>query len=194
MNDDLEKIPGISNPKTNVLTHNRFNNCMVLIFTDLNEAHFYKIPYRNSPHQEIQILMSFDYLHLLRPNEHSENYHIRKPNDGNFLFENEDKKYIYVGVKLFKFETNDEIVKFSLEHGFNDVKFPFAHGKENIYFMLHQKYIPLQQFENLIVKNEYQYLYKKDDEIKGGIITDENGDIVENGNDFLICKIIHSKQ
>ena len=39
------------------------------------------------------------------------------------------------------FETNDEIVKYPSEHGFNDVKFPFAHGKENIYFMLHQKFI-----------------------------------------------------
>ena len=49
------------------------------------------------------------------------------------------------GEKLFSFEANDEFVKNSSEHGFNDVKFPFAHGKENIYFMLHQNYIPLQQ-------------------------------------------------
>ena len=64
-----------------------------------------------------------------------------------------------MGEKLFSFETNDEIVKYSSEHGFNDVKFPFAHGKENIYLMLHQKYIPLQEYENSTIKNEYQYLY-----------------------------------
>ena len=53
-----------------------------------------------------------------------------------------------MGEKLFSFETNDEIVKNSSEHGFNEVKFSFAHGKENIYFMLYQKYIPLQEYEN----------------------------------------------
>ena len=39
--------------------------------------------------------MSFDYMHLFRPNEYNEHYHIRKPNDENFLFKNEDKKKIF---------------------------------------------------------------------------------------------------
>ena len=139
MNEDLEKTPGLNNPETYVLTHNRFNTYMVLIFTDLKKDQIYKMPNRNSSDREIEILMGFDYLHLFRPNEHCEDYHIRKPNDENFLFETEDKKYIHAGDKLFSFETNDKIVKYFSEHGFNDVKFPFAHGKENIYFMLHQK-------------------------------------------------------
>ena len=137
--------------------------------------------------------MSFDYLHLFRPNEHSEDYHIRKPIDENFLFKIEDKKYIHVGEKVFTFETKDIIVKYASEHGFNDVKFPFAHGEENIYLMLHQKYIPIQEYENLTVKNEYQYLYKKDGELKGDKITVENESVVEYGNDFLNCKIIHEQ-
>ena len=200
MNDKLEKIildlktPGLSKPEIHVLTHNRFNTYMVLLFTDLNKAQIYKIPYRDSPHHELEILMSFDYLHLFRPNEHREDYHIRKPNDENFLFKIEDKKYIHVGDKLFSFETNDEIVKYSSEHGFNDVKFPFAHGKENIYFMLYQKYIPLQEYKNSTVKNEYQYLYKKDGELKWDNISVENEGVVEYGKDFINCKIIHSKQ
>ena len=177
-----------------MLTDNTFNKYMVLIFSDSNKAQIYKMPYRNSPHQDIEILMSFDYLTLFRQTEHSEDYHIRKPNDENFLFKIGDKKYVHVGKNLFSFETNDEIVKFSSEHGFNDVKFPFAHGKENIYFMLHQKYIPLQEYENLALKNEYQYLYKKDEELKGDKITVENEGVVEYGNNFLNCKIIHSKQ
>ena len=138
--------------------------------------------------------MSFDYLHLFRPEEHSEDYHIRKPNDENFLFKIEDKKYIHVGEKLFSFKTNDEIVKYSSEHSFNDFKFPFAHGKENIYFMLHQKFIPLQEYEKWTVKNEYQHLYKRDEELKSDKNTVENDGLVEYGNDFLKCKIIHSKQ
>ena len=194
MNGQLEetvlniKTPGLNNPETYVLTHNRFNTYMVLIFSDLNKAQIYKMPYRNSPHQEIDILMSFNYLNLFKPNEHSEDYHTRKPNNENFLFEIGDKKYIYVGEKVISFETNHKIVKYSSELGFNDIKFPFAYGEENIYFMLHQKYIPLQEYENSTVKDMYQYLYKKDGELKGGNIS------VEYGNDFINCKIIHSKQ
>ena len=83
--------------------------------------------------------MSFGYLNVLRPNEHTEDYHIRKPNHENILFKIGDKKYIHVGKNLFSFETNNENVKYSSEQGFNDINFPFAHGKENIYLMLHQK-------------------------------------------------------
>ena len=130
MIDNLEKTPGLNNPETYVLTHNRFNTYIVLIFTDLKKAQIYKMPYRNSPHQEIEIFMGFDYQHVIGPDENNK--------DGNFLFEIGDKKYIHVGEKLFSFETNDDIVDYFSEHGFNDVKFPFAHGKENIYFMLLQ--------------------------------------------------------
>ena len=181
------KTPGLNNPECYMLTDNRFNTYMVLIFSDLNKAQIYKMPYRNSPHQEIEILMSFNYLYLFKPNEHTEDYHTRKPNNENFLFEIEDKKYIYVGEKVIRFETNDKIIKYS-ELGFNDIKFPFAHSEENIYFMLHQKYIPLQEYENSTMKVVYQYLYKKDGELKGNNIS------VEYGNDFINCKIIHSKQ
>ena len=91
MNDDFN-TPGLNNPETYVLTHNRFNTYIVLIFTDLKKAQIYKMPYRDSPHHEIEILMSFDYLHLFRPNEHKEDYHIRKTNNANFLLKIEDKK------------------------------------------------------------------------------------------------------
>ena len=58
------------------------------------------MPYRDSSNDEIETVMSFNYLNLLKPIEHTENYHIRKPNDENFLFEIGDKKYIYVGEKI----------------------------------------------------------------------------------------------
>ena len=44
------------------------------------------MPYRDSPHHEIEKVMSFNYLNVFKPNEETEDYHIRKPNDGNFLF------------------------------------------------------------------------------------------------------------
>ena len=90
------------------------------------------------------------------------------------------KKYVHVGENLFSFETNDEIVDYFSEHGNNDVKYSFAYGKENIYFMAHHKFIPIQENKNSTMKNEYQFLYKK---------VDENDGIVEYGNDFINCDI-----
>ena len=60
--------------------------------------------------------------------------------------------------------------------------------------MLHQKCIPIQEYENSTMKNDYDYLYKKNDELKGDNITDGNEGIVEYGNDFMNCKIVFSKQ
>ena len=185
MNDNFEKAVGLNNPETYVLTHNRFNTYMVLTFSDLKKAQIYKIPYRNSSYQEIELVLSFDYLHVFGPKENIK--------DGNFLFEIGDKNYVLVGDKLYSFETNDEIVDYFTEHGNNDVKYSYAVGKENIYFMLHQKYIPIQEYENSTIKNEYQYLYKKDMKLKGDNITIENEGFVEYGNNFLNCKIVHSK-
>ena len=149
---------------------------MVLLFIDLNKAQIYKMPYGDSPRHENAILMSFDYLNVL------------KPNDENFLFKIEDKNYIYGGEKVITFETKDKIVKYKSENGFNDTKYPYAYGEEDICFMLHQKHIPIQEYEKSTEKSEYKYLYRKDD------ISVENEAIVEYGNDFINCKIIHSKQ
>ena len=40
------KTPGLNNPKTYVLTHNRFKTHLVLIFFGLNKTQIYKNPYR----------------------------------------------------------------------------------------------------------------------------------------------------
>ena len=86
------KTAELNNPKTNVLTHNRFDTCLVLFFSDLNKAQIDKMPYRDDPHHEIELLMSFVYLKLFKPIEQTEDYHIRKPNDEIFLSEIKDKK------------------------------------------------------------------------------------------------------
>ena len=99
MNDKI-KIPGLSNSESYVLKHARFNTYMVLLFTDLNKAQIYKKPYRDSPHREIEILMSSDYLNEFRANEHTEDYHIRNQNIEKFLFKIEDKK-IFMWEKIY---------------------------------------------------------------------------------------------
>ena len=109
---------------------------MVLFFIDINQTQIYKIPYRDSSHDEIEKIMSFNYVNLFKPNEHTKDYHLWKPNYENFLFEIRDKKYIYAGEKVITFETNDIIVKQSLDIGFNNINFPNAYVEENFYFML----------------------------------------------------------
>ena len=44
-----------------------------------------------SSHVKIEIVMSFDYLNVFKPNEYEEDYHNRKPNGEIFPFEIEDK-------------------------------------------------------------------------------------------------------
>ena len=78
------KTPGLNNLETYVLTDKRFIIYMVLIFTDIKKVQIYKMLYRDSPHPEIEIFMSFDYLHVFGLDENNK-YE-------NFLFENEDKK------------------------------------------------------------------------------------------------------
>ena len=116
---------------------------------------------RNNPHHDIEIFMSFRYLILLKPNEHTEDYQKRGPNDKNFLFEIEDRKYDFVEEKLFGFEATDKIVEYSSNGGLNDAKYTYAHGIENIYFMLYRKYLPFEEYKNSTQKDEYVYLHKK---------------------------------
>ena len=121
--------------------------------------------FRKSPNHELEIVIRFHYSNFFKPNEHREDYHIRKQNDINFRFKIEDRKYIFVGENSVSFETNDELVKFSSELGFNDIKLPFACSEENIYITFHRKYITFE-YKNSTQKNEYEYLHKKDDEYK----------------------------
>ena len=59
--------------------------------------------------------------------------------------------------------------------------------------MLRQKFVPIQECESSTLKNEYEYLYKKDGELKGDKIRGEDEGIVEYGIDFITCKVILDK-
>ena len=122
----LDETPEMNNPETYVLTHNRFNTYLILIFSDLNRAQIFKMPYNDSSHNRIEMVMSFNYSCLFKPNGHKEDYHTRKPNNENPVFEIEDKIYVYVGEKVITFETHDTTLNYSSELGFKDIKYPFA--------------------------------------------------------------------
>ena len=52
--------------------------------------------------------------------------------------------------------------------------------------MLHRNYIPIEENKNSTQKDEHEFLYKKDAEIKGENFNDvDNKRIIEYGNDFL---------
>ena len=169
-----DKTPVLNNLETYVLTHNRYKTYLVLFFSDLNKAQIYKMPYRDNPHHEIESFVSCNFLNLYNTNENK-----------NFPFEIEDKDNIYVGEKAIKFQTDDKLVKYFSKEGFNDLHFGCGYGDENIYFMLDQKYIQaIEEYKNATQKDEYEYLYTKDGDNKG---------IVEYGNDFIYCIIIHER-
>ena len=167
---------------------------MVSIFTDLKKAQIYKMPYRNSPHPEIEMVTKFDYQHLFKPFDLDKKTHGGIVNDEKFLLKIDYKKYIFLGEKVYNFETIDDIDEYFSETGNNDSKYPFALSKENIYYMAHQKYIASEEFENSKMFDKNQYLYKKDSELKSYNDIEDEEDIVEYGNDFLFCKSTESKQ
>ena len=92
-------------------------------------------------------------MNVVKLNEHTEDYLIRRPSDANFLFEVEDKQYIYVGDKFFSLETSDTMLNYSSELGFNDNKNPFAYDEQDIYFMLLQKSFTILEYKKSTEKN-----------------------------------------
>ena len=116
---------------------------------------------------------------MFTPNEHTEKYSYRGQNDKNFLFEIEDRKYVYVGEKIFSFLTTDKIVEYSSNHGLNVVKYSYAHGIENMKFRLCRKFIPFEGYRTSTQKDDYVYLHKKDNEMKNDKLIIKNEGIVE---------------
>ena len=66
MDDKMEetvhdnKTLRLNKPETYVLTDKQFKTYMVSVFSDFDKTQTYKMPYRDSPHREIEKLMSFN--------------------------------------------------------------------------------------------------------------------------------------
>jgi hypothetical protein len=65
------------------------------------------------------------------------------------LLQISDKRYIHVGDCVFSFEPveDDTIVKYYSPVGNNDVPYPYAVGKKNVYFMWDKTYYPVELFD-----------------------------------------------
>ena len=57
--------------------------------------------------------------------------------------------------------------------------------------MLHRKYISIQEYKNSTQKDQYEYLYKKYDELKGDNFDVYKKGIFIYGNYFINCKTFH---
>lgn len=86
--------------------------------------------------------------------------------DGNsILLKIKKDKYVYIGSEIYEFSTTEDINEYISPVGNNDVPYPVAIGKENIYFMLDRVYVPIKKFNTdnvslkTIKKEAYMYFY-----------------------------------
>ena len=150
----------MNNPETYLLSYIGFIDYLVLIFVKKKKAQIYTFPNRVDEFDTIRLIIEFKYKRLFRPNTHLERYYILPHKDEKFLFKIADKEYLHVSEKIFTFKTDNNIVKYGSKYGYNDIKYPFAYDKTNIYYMLEQKYEPINKYKESSYKNEYEYLYR----------------------------------
>lgn len=72
-------------------------------------------------------------------------------------------KYIYIGEKVYAFEIDDEMDTYFSLIGNGDVPYPVLLGKENVYFMLDNTYVPRSEFKIKMTpkmwEDAYAYYY-----------------------------------
>jgi len=83
--------------------------------------------------------------------------------DGNsILLKLKNGKYVYIGMYIYEFKLakNDEILKYYSPVGNNDVPYPVAIGKKNVYLLIEDVYIPLDRFgDDSDLIDAYHYFY-----------------------------------
>lgn len=65
---------------------------------------------------------------------------------GNALLLKVKTGYVFIGHEIYSFKTKEEIKKFYSPVGNNDVPYPLAIGKENVYFLLEKRCVPKKDF------------------------------------------------
>ncbi len=79
---------------------------------------------------------------------------------GNSILLKVKNKYIYIGDEIYEFKTKDEIIEYYSPIGNNDVPYPIAFGKENIYFMPEHFFLPKKYckgFKDIDIVSAYSY-------------------------------------
>ncbi|ARF11257.1 hypothetical protein Klosneuvirus_1_114 [Klosneuvirus KNV1] len=87
---------------------------------------------------------------------------IREDHGNTILVQISKHKYITIqghDKTIRSFETNDEILDYVSPIGNNDVPYPVAFGEENVYFMLDEVYIPINELKKEISIRNAEQLY-----------------------------------
>jgi hypothetical protein len=81
--------------------------------------------------------------------------------DGNtILLQIEKNKYVFIEGIIYEFTTTDQIINYFSLVGNNEVPYPIALGKENVYFMKDDgMYIPRKYFPEKMIESEFENAY-----------------------------------
>lgn len=87
-------------------------------------------------------------------------------NGNTILVKISKNKYVYISDTVEEITTKDEIVEFVSPVGNNDVPYPIALGKDNIYYLLENKKVDLKLVPEDMLKNKkwydsYELIYNK---------------------------------
>ena len=92
--------------------------------------------------------------------------------DGNtILLLLNDNNYVYISNEIYKIKINDKIEKYYSFIGNNDVPYPMAIGKKNIYFFGYPEgYLPINEFPKIKSTKDLQELFDKGIELSPFLI------------------------
>ena len=73
-----------------------------------------------------------------------------------------DKRYVSIGWTIYEFTTKDNILEYHSPVGNSDVPYPVAVGEDYVYFMIEDKYVSKDQFEDFPKKYQWHdHAYSK---------------------------------
>ena len=90
-----------------------------------------------------------------------------KDYDGNTILLLLNKNnYVYIRDDIEKFKINDEIEKYYSFVGYNDIPYPMAIGRKNIYFFGYPRgYLPIEEFPKFTSEKDLQSIFDKECEL-----------------------------
>jgi len=75
------------------------------------------------------------------------------------LLKLKNNKYVFIGYGINEFTTKENIIKYYSLVGPNDTPYPISLGKDNVYFMLDDFYIPRDYFSKLKKDKDFEDAY-----------------------------------
>jgi len=148
------------------IRHRGFTPFVVYINFKKEEAHIYRLP--KNYDFETGNTESKDYTKLVKKIKNIKKVFIgfdpkRKKGSNSVLLELKDNNYIFIGLEIYKFKTQDKIIKYYSPIGINGYVYAVGIGKKNIYYLIEKMYISRNKFPTYTKFNNglklYAYIY-----------------------------------